>query len=287
MKDLIITFLSKLYDRNSISYRVLRGLYRAKGNGRILKGIKCILILPCIPIWNCMAAKEVKNVRERGDIFTIQKENGTVKFFLPDLDFSHGEFIQNRIFLERDYFEIYHLTMLKEHIKRNAVILDIGANIGNHTIFFAKECNAKKIYSFEPTQKTFQILRENIRINHVDSMVVAMNIALGARDQKVDMVGDDRDSGSNRVEECINGDTVMNTLDSLSINERIDLVKIDVEGYEYEVLEGAEKTIVRDKPDIFIEIFDVNYDKVNGLLNRMGYECDFRTEQDYLYKYKM
>ena len=116
--------------------------------------------------------------------------------------------------------------------------------------------------------------------------MVAMNVALGAKNSKVDIIVDERDAGSNHVKECTNGNTVMNTLDGVSIHERIDFVKIDVEGYEFEVLKGGEKTITKSKPDIFIEIFDVNYDRVNDLLKQMGYECDFRTEQDYLYKYK-
>ncbi len=281
MKDLMITFLSKLYDRNSIGYRFLRELYRTSGVRRIKAGLKCIVILPCIPIWNRMADKEVENVRRNGYIYHIR--SGKVKFFLPDLNLVHGEFIQNRIFLERDYFEIYHLSILKEYIKKNAVIIDIGANIGNHTIFFAKECNARKVYTFEPTFKTFQILKENIRINRIDQIVIPMNVALGSKDSNVEIIVDASDAGSNRVEENMRGDTVMNKLDSLSIHDRIDFIKIDVEGYEYEVLMGAEQTIIKDKPDIFIEIFDVNYDKVHSLLSRLGYECIERMEQDYLY----
>lgn len=284
MKKLIITILSKIYDRNSLSYRFLRELYRSKGGEAKLKnGLKCIFILPCIPVWNFMAAKEVSNIKRNGNIYSIR--NGEVKFCLPDLDLSHGEFIQNRIFLERDYFEIFHLSMLKEYIKENAVILDVGANIGNHTIFFAKECNARKIYCFEPTQKTFQILKENIKINRLDYMVDAMNIALGNKNSKVDVIVNAKDAGSNYVEENVKGDTALSTLDSLSINDKIDFIKIDVEGYEYEVLKGMEKTIAKDKPMLFIEIFDVNYDRVHGLLAYMGYKCEFRMEQDYLYKF--
>lgn len=101
----------------------------------------------------------------------------------------------------------------------------------------------------------------------------------------VDIIIDEKDAGSNHVEETVNGETIMNTLDGMAINDHIEFVKIDVEGYEYEVLKGAENTIARDKPDIFVEIFDVNYDKVNNLLKRMGYECEFKMEQDYLYRY--
>lgn len=282
VRNFIIIICEKLYDRNSISYRFLRKLYHAERGYKIIYTLKCLVILPCIPIWNYMAAKEIKEVKRTGSIYPIR--NGKVKFYLPDLDLFHGEFIQNRIFLERDYFEISHLSLLKKYVKRDAVILDIGANIGNHTVFFAKECGARKIYSFEPTRKTFLILKENIRINQLDSRVVTMNIALGSKKSNVRVIANEKDAGSNYVEENLNGNIAMRRLDDLSISESIEYVKIDVEGYEYEVLKGSRNTIMKDKPNIFIEIFDANYNKVDSLLRRMGYQCQLKTEQDYLYR---
>lgn len=285
MKNKIITVLARVYDKNPISYRLLRKSYHAVGAARLVRALVCFIALPCIPIWDYMASREVENVRKNGNIYHIR--NGEVKFYLPDLHLSHGEFIQNRIFLERNYFEMFHLSCLKDYIKKNAVILDVGANIGNHTIFFAKECSAKKIYAFEPTEKTFQILEENIKINQLTNIVVAMNIALGAKDTNVDMIVDAKDAGSNRVEENACGGIAMNALDNLIIDDYIDFIKMDVEGYEYEVLKGAEQTIAKYKPDIFVEIFDVNYDKVHQLLSCFGYECIERMEHDYLYVVKI
>ncbi len=111
-----------------------------------------------------------------------------------------------------------------------------------------------------------------------------MNVALGSKDSKVKVIVNEEDAGSNYVVENVNGDTTMHTLDGMTFNEHIDFVKIDVEGYEFEVLKGAVKTIKRDNPDIFVEIFDENYERVNSLLLQMDYECVLKIEQDYLYR---
>lgn len=286
MKTNIINFLSRIFDRNPISYKCLRECYRAwKGEDKLEKGLRCIAVLPFIPFFNYKAKKEIENIRKNENQYSIR--NGTVTFYLPDLDLVNGEFIQNRIFLEQNYFEIFHLSQIKKYVRKNAVILDIGANLGNHTVFFAKECGAKRIYAFEPTWKTFQILEENIKINNLDSIVVAMNIALGEKDARVNIIVNTKDAGSNHVEENIDGNVIMNTLDGLSLSDRIDFIKIDVEGYEFEVLKGAMKTLAQNHPDIFIEIFDKNYDKVHTLLTQMGYKRKLKMEQDYLYQYKI
>lgn len=284
MKTNIINLLSRIYDKNPISYKCLRECYYATGKDKYKLGLKCIVILPFIPVYNYKAKKEIQDIKKNGNHYSIR--NDKVTFYLPDLNLGNGEFIQNRIFLERDYFEISHLKQLRKYVKKNAVILDIGANLGNHTVFFAKECAANKIYAFEPTQKTFKILEENIKINHLDNIVVAMNIALGVRDTKVNVIVNTKDAGSNYVEENIDGNVIMNTLDGLLLSDRIDFIKIDVEGFEYEVLKGAKQTIASDHPDIFIEIFNKNYDKVHSLLMQMGYKCRLRMEKDYLYQYK-
>lgn len=255
------------------------------GGDKLKKGLRCIAVLPFIPVYNYKTKKEIENIRKNGNQYSIR--NGKVTFYLPNLDLINGEFIQNRIFLEQNYFEIFNLSQLRKYVKENAVILDIGANLGNHTVFFAKECGAKKVYAFEPTRKTFQILEENIRINNLNSIVVAMNIALGEKDTKANVIVNTKDAGSNHVEENIDGNVIMNTLDGLSLSDKIDFIKIDVEGFELEVLKGAKETIAKDHPDIFIEIFNKNYDKVHDLLTQMGYWRKLKMEQDYLYQYKV
>lgn len=251
-----------------------------------MRRLKTLLLLPLIPFFNAFARQEAKRIRKNGAIYQLANKN--IKFYLPDLDLKNGDFIQNMIYLEGDYFDVDQLGEIKEYIKQHAVILDIGANIGNHSIFFAKECSADKIYSFEPTERTFEILMKNIQINHLEHTVETKNIALGDQCTKADVICvDKKNCGGNKVSKNDDGNVVMETLDSLSIKDKIDFVKIDVEGFEYEVLAGASETLKRDKPYIYVEIFKQNYDKVNSLLETMGYSCIQNWRHDYLYQFKM
>lgn len=78
-------------------------------------------------------------------------------------------------------------------------------------------------------------------------------------------------------------DTVMYRLDDFRIPEHIDFIKIDVEGYEQMVLQGAGETLRRNRPVIMIEIFDENYGRVNDCLCSIGYRCRMKVENDYIY----
>lgn len=92
-------------------------------------------------------------------------------FFLP---FMFTDLIQRTIFLEDDYYEStklryvfteYNRGYITSLVKKeNGVILDVGANIGNHTLYYANEIGAHVI-SFEPVYNTFSILKKQIEIN--------------------------------------------------------------------------------------------------------------------------
>ena len=83
-----------------------------------------------------------------------------------------------------------------------------------------------------------------------------------------------------------NGEYDFVTLDSLNIPEKIDLIKIDVEGHEIETLEGAKNTILKNKPIIVIETFN-HRDKVEEILFSHGYKIVdvIREGEDYIFKY--
>lgn len=286
MKESFIwVYLTNQYMKNPIGYSFITKEHEIQGWKGIWRRIKTILLLPFIPLYNCLAVLDVKRIYKKGSLYAIR--NGRVCFYLPDLDLIHGDFIQNLIYLGGDYFDVGSLEKMKKYINPGAVVLDIGANIGNHSIFFAKECQAGKIYSFEPTRRTFEILERNIRINHLEEKVKAMNIALGDQQTKADVICvNKRNCGANKVNRNVNGSISMEALDNLAIKEKIEFIKIDVEGFEYEVLQGGVKTIDKNKPCIYIEIFDSNYDKVNSLLQSMNYAWVQKWSHDYLYMYQ-
>jgi hypothetical protein len=92
--------------------------------------------------------------------FTWRDEE--MQFFLP---YAATDLIQRIILRSNNFFEIDVLERCRRYIPQGATIIDAGANIGNHAVYFAKLCGAKKIIAFEPLRQTFKILERNIQLN--------------------------------------------------------------------------------------------------------------------------
>ena len=149
------------------------------------------------------------------------------------------------------------------------VILDIGANIGTYTTWMAKLFPTSKIYSFEAQRLVFQMLCGNLAINNFDNCYT-YNMAVGKTNGF--MIVSEPNYYSNEdfgifslIEEKIKekSGNVYNipliTIDSFveTYNiDKVDFMKIDVEGMDLDVLQGATNTISKYKPYIFIEHSD-------------------------------
>jgi FkbM family methyltransferase len=144
----------------------------------------------------------------------------------------------------------------------NQVVIDVGANYGDSAIWWAKTFRCKVI-AFEPLVNVFTVLEENIKLNNAD--VMASNLAIGN--------GEEISGSSDGNMFCSGGDIKIRTekLDSYSF-ERVDLLKIDVEGFELDVLLGAENTIRQFKPRIIIETHSKELrKKCHAFLTSLGY----------------
>ena len=152
-------------------------------------------------------------------------------------------------------WEGWMTTYFQRYIKPDTNAVDIGANIGSHTIVMSRF--AKTVHAFEPQKKIYKILNDNVRDNHCLN-VKSYNLGLSNRkgityleklENKPSNLGAvSIVNGSEKKGEMIN--TI--TLDDLKL-ENVSLIKIDVEGHEYEVLQGARNTISRCKPVIIFE----------------------------------
>ena len=124
---------------------------------------------------------------------------------------------------------------------KDSTVLDIGANIGNHTIFFAKMF--KKVYAFEPNPITYEVLKINSNFVSETKNIKAFNFGLSDINRKLPFlinrsnIGGSAITESEEASENIIGVSVKK-LDDLTIlnDENIALIKIDVEGHELEVL---------------------------------------------------
>ena len=174
-----------------------------------------------------------------------------------------------------NYWESWMHEYFKKYSDKNKICLDIGANIGAHTVVLSNLFY--KVHSFEPQYDVFKILQENINVNNCTN-VIPYNVGLGNKSEVVKMKCFDKQNsynvGSvgivNNEEGCEKINVV--TLDSLYL-ENIALIKIDVEGYEYNAFLGGLQTIKHNKPVIIFEEHNPN-SKVFGLLKSLNYNIN-------------
>ena len=163
-----------------------------------------------------------------------------------------------------EYIFIHHqweeevAQVLADHLHQGAVFVDVGANIGAFTIPLAKKVtDTGKVVSFEPLPKLIHQVEKSLARNEL-SNVSLINKACGAEVGTQDLyVQAENIGGSSLIKKTAGGEKIsltVTTLDKeLAALEKIDLIKIDVEGYELEVLQGAECTLRKHHPALVIE----------------------------------
>lgn len=149
------------------------------------------------------------------------------------------------------------VELLGQILRPGDVVVDVGANIGNHTVFYAQKVSPGGIvYSMEPQRVTFELLCANLAINGLVN-VIPMQVGVGDAEGELPVPIYDpntvRNFGAVNIEGHTAGEIVkIIPLDSLEL-KRCNLIKIDVEGMELKVLKGAEKTIRACRPFLFVE----------------------------------
>lgn len=148
------------------------------------------------------------------------------------------------------------LDVLAPFVREGAVVVDVGANLGSHTLFFAKAVGPKgKVVAFEPQRFVHGLLVANMATNGV-AHVDCRREAVGAAPGEVTMPALDPGARVNFGAAAVGsgeGERVpLVTVDGLDLS-RCDLLKIDVEGLETAVLDGARATIAKFRPTLFVE----------------------------------
>jgi len=213
--------------------------------------------------------------------------------------YHHNSTIENEIFWKGlgKSWEEDTVWLIAELAKTADVIFDIGANTGVYSLL-SKSLNPKtKVYAFEPVQRTYKRLEQNITINNFD--VTTEQIALSDKTGKqifYDTYAEHQQSSSLSPDKLKN--TSWNTekiveyeIETITLDdyiskkgiEKIDLMKIDVEMHEPEVIEGFKKYLALFQPYIIIEVLESSIaDKLNAVFANSSYKIFHLDEQDIL-----
>src|SRR5262245_12907155 len=169
------------------------------------------------------------------------------------------------------------LEMRREASGDGVVVIDGGANIGAYTLLFARMMTGwGSVLAFEPQERVFYALCGNIAINNCFN-AKAMNAGLGKANgvtaiERIDYTVP-RNLGGVHLNQKIEGPTdevSLCTVDSFGL-QRLDLLKLDIEGMEIEALEGAQDTIKKCKPIICAEHIICGLEALQQVLGRLGY----------------
>lgn len=154
--------------------------------------------------------------------------------------------------------KFHEFTMLESIAKMDlprGTFVDVGAHVGNHSIFFAKYCKScQELLSYEPSN-AYRTLFDNVSRHGLLGKITTIRVAVGAKKGKCDVVNNSERPGQSTVISNDVGQNRMIAIDDIEWNYPPVLIKIDVEGTEYDILEGAKQTISKYRPELFVETF--------------------------------
>lgn len=194
----------------------------------------------------------------------------------------HDDYIGSKIFRESNFYAWEELDFLAALPIGEGVVVDGGANIGNHSLFFSLILD-RKVLAFEPVKDNYEILKRNIERNKTDHQVLAFPIGLSSSPGVLKMVVDRSNMGGSRV---VTPDVVepknlpnmigveVGRIDDLVGAERVALLKLDLEGHEVPALQGATRVLANDRPVVVAESNTLSERvALTALMSKYGYEC--------------
>ncbi|MDJ1179664.1 FkbM family methyltransferase [Roseofilum sp. BLCC_M91] len=174
---------------------------------------------------------------------------------------------------DRQFYEQPELDFINETLRRRSVIVDVGANSGNHLVYFAKILGAETVIPIEFQPDIIAALKTNIALNQITNVDLSkLGYAVGKTPGRAQLQNHPTgDLCLTELKEDPNGAVEVLPLDRL-IASNIDFIKMDVQGLEIEVLEGAEGLLQQFQPDGLIEVTKRNQPLFLSFLERINYQ---------------
>ncbi|MFD3498456.1 FkbM family methyltransferase [Streptomyces sp. NPDC058678] len=170
---------------------------------------------------------------------------------------------------------------------KSATIADVGAHVGYFSLIAALANPNAKVHAFEPVDQVHARLSVNVRSNNVQNVKLyqaGVSSSAGWADISVRFSGNLLSTGSTLEHAAADAQLKriqLMPLDEVFADTRLDLVKIDVEGHEMAVLQGARQVLKRDRPTVMLEALrDAPLDTLLAEFDPLGYDSHWVTEHD-------
>lgn len=200
--------------------------------------------------------------------------------------FESPDVISDEIFRKRNFYEYELFEKWKNHFPSDGLMLDIGANIGNHSLMYNHYFPNLEIWAFEPIFENFKLLKENTE--NIKN-VLCFNVGVGSRTGVVNFsIVEENNYGTYTVSPVVGNQNMILSLDDLEFSDKkITFIKIDVEGHELSCIEGMRKLLEKHKPLIWIEDYPQarNSEGNNSIKQLMEYgynQIDFSPQANFL-----
>ena len=227
------------------------------------------------------------------------KFNKEIEFFFKKFFFPEGFLLKRRLQRSIKRSDEQEINLVKKFIKSGTDSIDVGVYRGVYSYEMSKY--SEKVHSFEPNPIIFKYINKNLK--KFIKNIHLYNFALSNQNKTINLKIPIRNSNSNKeifeeyyemgkatihnennFENYENFEIQTKKIDELNFDNKISFIKIDVEGHELEVIEGAKNTIKRDKPVLLVEI-EKQYTKKEvgesiNFINSLGYKSYFFNKKD-------
>jgi FkbM family methyltransferase len=233
--------------------------------------------LHSISIADAMEPTSAVNVLSRvdGSIMSFDYDGKRFSFLVDEFNDSVQSFHANGRFYELD-----GLQAMRTSAPQSASILDVGAHVGNHTVFFSSFLNAKRIVPIEPNRRAQASLRINCALNGASNVDLSfVDHALGAESAAGRVITEaGLNSGGTKVEPHSDGGVKIVCGDDIFPTESFDLIKIDVQGMEIDALKGLANLIARCHPILFVGVTKANTRSFLKQMDKFGYQICYKSQ---------
>ncbi|MCA6379088.1 MAG: FkbM family methyltransferase [Cytophagales bacterium] len=212
---------------------------------------------------------------QENDYRIVTRHDVKLKLYLSD-------YLGHCLYFQYRNPELESYKKLFDHVRATSICIDVGSNIGYVALVMATIARQGRVIGFEPDSSNYNRLMENFELNNLPNVQV-YNLGLGEKCSIEGMEVNPESTGRNKImlgksDNKVKIVSLDEQLKNISLDV-INLIKIDVEGYELKVLKGGKATLTKYLPIIFIEIDDRNLacygdrpEELVSLLSEIGYK---------------